>query len=163
MSELGMVSVLLLTGMVMGVGSVFLSMWFLPALLRRLDVVPAVRQAADKAIAGQQNSRQRAGQEVVGLGITGQPTAGVEIAELQIIGQTADNNPALNRRTTDNLPGEIQNKDNLTVAGKLTPDRAAVGRDVINEEIMAAIAATLCAYGIAENESYRIKQVRVVN
>ncbi len=142
MSELGLVSSLLLAGIVLGMGSVFLSMWFLPALLKRLDAVTVISQV-------------------------GGPVPEVEASQTaqdltSVNGQTAEQQAA-NKSIAGQQPSKLSNGQEFTGSRIGTAGNGAAKQDIINEELMAAIAATLCAYGIAHNESYRIKQVRVVN
>lgn len=152
MSELGLVSSLLLAGIVLGMGSVFLSMWFLPALLKRLGAVTVISQGGRDGVLPEQLPGYCLEGETRARGVraAGEATAGTGPVPEVEANQTVQDQAIVNGQEFTNSQVE-------------TAGNGAAKQDIINEELMAAIAATLCAYGIAHNESYRIKQVRVVN
>ncbi|MHB8984031.1 MAG: hypothetical protein ACYC4E_01590 [Carboxydocellales bacterium] len=135
MNNVGLVSLLLLAGIVLGMACVVLSMWFLLSLLQRQGLLPAVSlgrnnpDAPEYNLAFRQASRQQ--EQVKSVQQVEQPEAGHLREE-----------PVVRPEFSKLIPG-------------------GQNQETFNEELMAAMAATLCAYG-ANHQKYRIKQVRVV-
>lgn len=142
MSDVGLVSLLLLAGIVLGMACVVLSMWFLLSLLQRQGLLPAVSlgrnnpDAPEYNLAFRQASLQQ--EQVKSIQQVEQPAAGPLREEPAV---SPEIRPVVSSEVSKLIHGE-QNQE------------------AINEEMMAAMAATLCAYG-ANHQKYRIKQVRV--
>ena len=115
MSNVGLVSLLLLAGIVLGMACVVLPMWFLLSLLQRQGLLPAVSRQQEQLKSVQQVEQPEAGH------LREEPVIRPEVSKL--------------------IPG-------------------GQNQETFNEELMAVMAATLCAYG-ANHQKYRIKQVRV--
>lgn len=200
MIEIGVASVVVLAGLVLGIGSVFLSMWFLPTLIRRLGMVTVITPANnDKPLQGSLpgnnlQSENKAGIQpikdamadpwtnlsfpienpiITDAGITpqtdtktliGEPPNDQRPGEQQVsVVQKSDwprtGNPNVNYGiTTENLSAINQTVLDMSVGSDSTKKQ-----DFVETELIAAIVTTLYAYGLYQNESCQIKQIRLVN
>lgn len=198
MIEIGVASVVVLAGLVLGIGSVFLSMWFLPTLIRRLGMVTVITPANnDRPLQGSLPGNNLQSENKAGIqpieDAMAEPWTNLSIPAENPMINDAGITPQLDTKTligeplNEQRPGEqqvsaVQNSGwtltgSQTNHGTTTDKLSAINQTVLDmsggpdsgkkrlveTELIAAIVTTLYAYGLFQNESYQIKQVRLVN
>ncbi|KLU58681.1 hypothetical protein CEB3_c46970 [Peptococcaceae bacterium CEB3] len=139
MIDFALVGVVLLGGIVIGIGSLFLAMGFLTAFLKRMGVgveftpvLPPSRRNAE--IPSSNMGRLHLESQVISDSIPDSKLEGMDQSE----------GAEIDERVQDaTLPG--------------------VGQQELDAKIVAAISATLCAGGFIRKNSQKIKEVRFVN
>lgn len=145
MGEVGLVGLFLVTGLILGMACVVMSMWILLALYRRLGALQAINLSEIRREAPKQSPQQ---------------------------------NPDLKLDSRDRQVSQLLKDKGLPEVGTVITEATRAGKEhvvqmnnsplvseggvALSEEMLAAMAATLCAYG-ANHEKYQIKQVRLVN